>query len=34
VEQVTGNDDRALVQIAAHYPAALGWAIEQVKTTG
>ncbi len=34
VELVTGNDDRALVQIAAHYPAALGWAIEQVKTTG
>jgi EAL and modified HD-GYP domain-containing signal transduction protein len=34
VEQVTGNDDRALVQIAAHYPAALCWAIEQVKTTG
>ena len=34
VEEVTGNDDRALVQIAAHYPAALGWAIEQVKTTG
>ncbi len=34
VESVTGNDDRALVQIAAHYPAALGWAIEQVKTTG
>jgi c-di-GMP phosphodiesterase len=34
VEQVTGNDDRALVQIAAHYPAALGWAIEQVKATG
>lgn len=34
VEQVTGNDDRALVQIAAHYPGALSWAIEQVKTTG
>jgi len=34
VELLTGNDDRALVQIAAHYPAALGWAIEQVKTTG
>jgi len=34
VEQVTGNDDQALVQIAAHYPAALGWAIEQVKATG
>jgi EAL and modified HD-GYP domain-containing signal transduction protein len=34
VELVTGNDDRSLVQIAAHYPAALGWAIEQVKTTG
>ena len=34
VEQVTGHDDRTLVQIAAHYPAALGWAIEQVKTTG
>lgn len=34
VEQVTGNDDRALVQIAAHYPSALGWAIEQVKATG
>ncbi len=34
VEMVTGNDDRALVQIAAHYPAALGWAIEQVKATG
>jgi c-di-GMP phosphodiesterase len=34
VEQVTGSDDRALVQIAAHYPSALGWAIEQVKTTG
>ena len=33
VEQVTGNDDRALIQIAAHYPAALGWAIEQVKST-
>ncbi len=34
VEEVTGSDDRALVQIAAHYPAALGWAIEQVRTTG
>jgi c-di-GMP phosphodiesterase len=34
VEQVTGHDDRALVKIAAHYPAALSWAIEQVKTTG
>lgn len=34
VEQVTGSDDRALVQIAAHYPSALSWAIEQVKTTG
>jgi c-di-GMP phosphodiesterase len=34
VEQVTGSDDRALVQIAAHYPSALAWAIEQVKTTG
>jgi c-di-GMP phosphodiesterase len=34
VEQVTGNNDRALVQIAAHYPAALGWAIEQIKATG
>ena len=34
VEQVTGNSDRVLVQIAAHYPAAVGWAIEQVKATG
>jgi EAL and modified HD-GYP domain-containing signal transduction protein len=34
VELVTGSDDRALVQIAAHYPAALAWALEQVKTTG
>jgi c-di-GMP phosphodiesterase len=34
VEQVTGSDDRALVQIAAHYPSALSWAIEQVRTTG
>jgi c-di-GMP phosphodiesterase len=34
VEQVTGNDDRALVQIAAHYPSALSWAIEQVRATG
>jgi c-di-GMP phosphodiesterase len=34
VEQVTGDDGRALVLIAAHYPAALQWAIEQVKTTG
>jgi len=33
VEMVTGHDDRVLVQIAAHYPAAMGWAIEQVKTT-
>jgi c-di-GMP phosphodiesterase len=33
VEMVTGNDDRVLVQIAAHYPSALSWAIEQVKTT-
>jgi c-di-GMP phosphodiesterase len=33
VEEVTGHDDHALMQIAAHYPAALGWAIEQVKTT-
>ncbi len=34
VEQLTGNNDRVLVQIAAHYPAAVGWAIEQVKATG
>ncbi len=33
VEMVTGNNDFVLVQIASHYPNALGWAIEQVKTT-
>jgi c-di-GMP phosphodiesterase len=33
VEQLSGGDDRLLTQIAAHYPTALQWAIDQVAST-
>lgn len=33
VERLGGGDDRLLTQIAAHYPTALQWAIDQVAST-
>jgi c-di-GMP phosphodiesterase len=33
VERLGGGDDRLLTTIAAHYPAALQWAIDQVAST-